>query len=62
VPISERKKELRRRRKRRENYADMKAKLTKLSSADTTARGKIVEKLKKLSPGADDLIKAWGLK
>jgi hypothetical protein len=62
VPISERKKEIRRRRKRRENYADMKEKLMKLPSSDTVGRGKIVEKLKKLSPGADDLIKAWGLK
>jgi len=59
VPISERKKEIRRRRKRRENYADMKAKLPK---ADTAAKTKIVEKLKKLTPGADDLVKAWGLK
>jgi hypothetical protein len=59
VPISERKKEIRRRRKRRENYADMKAKLPK---ADTAAKTKIVEKLKKLTPGADDLIKVWGLK
>ena len=59
MPISERKKEIRRRRKRRENYADMKAKLPK---ADTTAKTKIVEKLKKLTPGADDLIEAWGLK
>ena len=59
VPISERKKEIRRRRKRRENYADMKAKLPK---ADTAAKTKIVEKLKKLTPGADGLIEAWGLK
>jgi len=59
VPISERKKEIRRRRKRRENYADMKAKLPK---ADAAAKTKIVEKLKKLSPGADSLIEAWGLK
>jgi len=59
VPISERKKEIRRRRKRRENYANMKAKLPK---ADVASKMKIVEKLKKLSPGADDLIKAWGLK
>ena len=59
MPISERKKEIRRRRKRRENYADMKAKLPK---ADAAAKMKIVEKLKKLSPGADGLIEAWGLK
>ena len=59
MPISERKKEIRRRRKRRENYADMKAKLPK---ADAAAKTKIAEKLKKLSPGADELIVAWGLK
>jgi len=59
VPISERKKEIRRRRKRRENYADMKAKLPK---ADAAAKTKMVEKLKKLTPGADKLIDAWGLK
>jgi L-alanine-DL-glutamate epimerase-like enolase superfamily enzyme len=59
MPISERKKEIRRRRKRRENYADMKAKLPK---ADAATKTKMVEKLKKLSPGADVLIEAWGLK
>jgi hypothetical protein len=59
MPISERKKEIRRRRKRRENYSEMKAKLPK---ADAAAKTKIVEKLKKLSPGADVLIEAWGLK
>lgn len=59
MSISERKKEIRRRRKRRENYADMKAKLPK---ADTATKTKFVEKLKKLSPGADSLIQAWGLK
>ena len=59
VPISERKKEIRRRRKRRKNYAEMKA---KLPTADAAMKAKMVEKLKKLSPGADDLIKAWVLK
>ena len=59
MPISERKKEIHRRRKRRENYADMKAKLPK---ADAATKSKIVEKLKKLTPGADDLVEAWGLK
>jgi len=59
VSISERKKEIRRRRKRRENYAQMKAKLPK---ADAATKAKIVEKLKKLSSGADDLIETWGLK
>ena len=59
MPISERKKEIRRRRKRRQNYAEMKA---KLPNADTAAKEKMIEKLKKLSPGADKLIESWGLK
>ena len=59
MSISERKKEIRRRRKRRENYANMKAKLPK---ADVATKAKFVEKLKKLSPGADVLIDTWGLK
>ncbi|MDR3233426.1 MAG: hypothetical protein LBT46_07170 [Planctomycetaceae bacterium] len=58
VSISERKKEIRRRRKRREEFAAMKVKLPK---ADKNLKGKIAEKLRKLSPGADALIKAWGL-
>ena len=59
MSISERKKEIRRRRKRRENYAEMKAKLQK---ADNATKTKMIEKLKKLSPGADEMIQAWGLK
>jgi len=58
VSISERQKEIRRRRKRRSNYAEMKPKLEK---ADGMTREKIVDKLRKLTPGADDVIKAWGL-
>ena len=58
MSISERKKEIRRRRNRRKTYAEIKAKLSK---ADDTAKAKMAEKLKKLTPGADDLIKAWGL-
>ena len=58
MSISERKKEIRRRRNRRKTYAAMKAKLPK---ADAAAKAKIAEKLRKLTPGADDLIKAWGL-
>jgi hypothetical protein len=58
VSISERKKEIRRRRKRREDFAALKAKLPK---ADKNLKDKIAEKLRKLSPGANELIKAWGL-
>jgi len=58
VSISERKKEIRRRRKRRENYAAMKPKAEK---ADAALREKMREKLCKLTPGADTIIKAWGI-
>ena len=58
VSISERKKEIRRRRKRRENYAAMKPKAEK---ADASLREKMRDKLRKLTPGADVLIKAWGI-
>ncbi len=58
VSISERQKEIRRRRKRRVNYVAMKAKIEK---ADAATKEKMCEKLRKMTPGADDLIKAWGL-
>jgi hypothetical protein len=57
--MSERQKEIRRRRKRRANYTAMKSKLDK---ADATTKGKFIVKLRKMTPGADDLIKSWGLK
>ena len=59
MSISERKKEIKRRRKRRENYAAMKPKIEK---ADANLREKMRDKLCKLTPAADDLIKAWGIK
>ena len=58
MSISERQKEIRRRRKRRANYADLKTKIVK---ADSATKEKVCEKLRKMTPGADDLIKAWGL-
>ncbi|MDR2438570.1 MAG: hypothetical protein LBE12_04240 [Planctomycetaceae bacterium] len=54
----ERQKEIRRRRKRRANYSAMKSKLNK---ADATTKEKFARKLRKMTPGADDLIKSWGL-
>ncbi|MGL4595816.1 MAG: DUF6800 family protein [Thermoguttaceae bacterium] len=56
--MSERKKEIRRRRKRRENYSDMKSKLSK---ADGAAKERMCNKLRKMTPGAEVLIAAWGL-
>ncbi len=58
MSISERQKEIRRRRKRRVNYAAMK---TKLDKADAAVKAKMCEKLRKMTPGADGLIKNWGL-
>ena len=58
MPISERKKEIKRRRKRRENYAAMKPKVEK---ADANLREKMREKLRKMTPGADAVIQAWGI-
>jgi hypothetical protein len=54
----ERQKEIRRRRKRRANYVAMKSKLSK---ADATTKEKFIAKLRKMTPGADDLIKSWEL-
>jgi hypothetical protein len=57
MSISERQKEIRRRRKRRANYADMKQKVAK----DPTVKEKFAAKLRKMTPGAEILIKAWEL-
>lgn len=59
MSISERQKEIRRRRKRREKYSLMKAKLPK---ADGSAREKMIRKLRQMTPGAEAIIAAWGLK
>ena len=58
MSISERKKEIRRRRMRRANYAVMKLKAEK---ADANLREKMRDKLRKMTPGAETLIKAWGI-
>jgi len=58
VSMSERQRELRARRKRRETLTKMKAELPK---ADAAKKAVFAEKLRKMTPGAEDLIKAWGL-
>jgi len=58
MSISERKKEIRRRRKRRAKYAHFKSKLEKM---DASAREKLVEKLRQMTPAADVLVARWGL-
>ena len=59
MPISERKKEIRRRRKRREQYTHFKAKLDKM---DAAAKEKLVEKLQRMTPDADRVAQQWGLR
>lgn len=58
VSLSERKKELRYRRKRREKLTRMKAKLPNI---DNATKAVWAEKLRKMTPGAEVLIKEWGL-
>ncbi|MGY8768260.1 MAG: DUF6800 family protein [Pirellulales bacterium] len=57
--ISERAKELKRRRLRKKKYQKFKDLLSKNPSADQKLR--IIEKLRKMTPGAEQLIKDWGL-
>lgn len=58
MPISERKKEIRRRRKRRAKYAHFKAKLAKMDGAE---KEKLIAKLRQMTPAADELVAKWGL-
>lgn len=56
--LSERKKEINCRRKRRAQLARMKSKLPTL---DEAGKARFAEKLRRMTPGAEDLIAAWGL-
>ncbi|MDR1385864.1 MAG: hypothetical protein LBJ67_18730 [Planctomycetaceae bacterium] len=58
MSISERKKEIRRRRKRREQYAHIQSKLAKM---DSSAKEKLANKLRRMTPAGDDLIERWNL-
>ena len=58
MSMSERKKELRRRRKRREKFTHMKSKLEKL---DGPGKEKMAAQLRKMTVGAEGVIQAWGL-
>ena len=56
---SERQKELRRRRHRRKKLTKLQEKLHKGNPSD---RAPIAEKVRQLTPGAEVVIKQWGLK
>lgn len=55
---TERRRELRRRRKRRETLNEMKAKLPKASPSDKV---EMARKLRLMTPGAEVLIENWNL-
>ncbi len=54
--LSERKKEINCRRKRRAQFARMKSKLATL---DEAGKAKYAEKLRRMTPGAEQLIVDW---
>jgi len=55
---SERQRELRRRRHRKQKVAKLQKKLQSGSAGD---KGVIAEKLRALTPGAEEIIQRWGL-
>lgn len=56
--ISDRKQEIKRRRHRRKKYATITAKLKKATVSEKVI---LAEKLRKLTPGCEELIGRWGL-
>jgi len=58
MPISERKTELRRRRKRHEKYAILKRKLEKATASERAA---IVEKIRRMAPDPKVVLANFGL-
>jgi len=58
VSISERKKELKRRRHRRQKLARLEKRLTK---ATVSEKSVIVEKVRNLTPGSEDVFNNWNL-
>ena len=58
MSLSERKKEINSRRKRHEQLARMKARLPTL---DEAGKAVFAAKLRRMTPGAEQLIRDWGL-
>lgn len=59
MSISERKKEIKRRRHRKQKLEKLHAKLKKTNPAERAA---IAIKVRRVTPGAETVIKNWGLK
>jgi hypothetical protein len=58
VSISERKKELKRRRHRKKKLHQL---AHRLPTATVSEKGVIAEKVRNLTPGCDQILDAWGL-
>jgi len=58
VSISERKKELRQRRHRKKKLAHLAQRLKKATVSEKTV---ITEKIRKLTPGCEQILESWGL-
>jgi len=58
VSSSERKKEIRRRRHRREKLGQLRKRLEKATKSE---QGEIARKVRCLTPGADVIVEQWGL-
>ncbi|MBN1588739.1 MAG: hypothetical protein JW888_04425 [Pirellulales bacterium] len=58
MPISERRKEIKRRRHRRKKLTQLSKKLGKATVSEKTA---IAEKIRSLTPGGGVIVQAWGL-
>ncbi len=56
--LSERSKEIKRRRHRRKKLADLETKLAKASSGE---KALIAEKVRSLTPGAEIILARWGI-
>ncbi len=59
MSICERKKELQRRRHRKKKLSQLAHRLKK---ATVSEKAVIVEKIRKLTPGCEQIIEAWGLR
>jgi len=58
VPVSERQKEIKRRRHRRKKLAQLAKKLEKATVSEKAA---IAEKIRNLTPGGRAIVETWGL-
>lgn len=58
MPGSERQREIRRRRKRREQVGALKKRMEKATQSEKV---EIARKLREITPGAEVLIESWGL-